>query len=208
MKKFYYLQEFLFYSALTEHRIETEFTINHQLGKCYIGDLEFGVKYPMSYVKNMESLDRTKKIDYCFIGTIPDDDGRQKLLESFRTSNSVVIDSRYGRNLNTKFNYEPTYYQTMSQSRFCLCPIHIGSWYVHDDAWTYRFIEALFCRSIPIAFRDTPIGKNFFRDIFFFWDDQFHHEENYEHNVEVNYQKALKYFTITDQEIERIHSRV
>ncbi len=204
MKTFQLLQDFLFYTALREHGIETDFQTNHQLGQHSIGPLIFGLKFPLRYVKQIAELDRDKKYDYCFIGTIPQD-GRKKLLAPYCDSDQNLIrDSRYGRQLSTKFIYEPGYYQDLSHSWFCLCPVHPGKWYVHDHAWTYRFVESIFCRSIPVAFRSTPIGRNFHRDIVFYWNDQDHPRQDYEKIVEHNYCKAIEYWTFTKEEIQNV----
>jgi len=200
-----YLQDYLFDQALREHGIDCDFSTDHQNGRHKIGNLEFGVKFPRRYVDSIDKLDRTKKHEYSFIGYIPEDDGRKRLLQPYQKPNNVIKFSRYGRNRATKFTYEDSYYQIFCQSRYVLCPNHIGPWYIHENAWTYRMIESCFCRAIPIVFRETATGPNFHRDIFFFWNDQDHHIGDYQSIVEKNFIKAMEYWTITDDEIKNIH---
>jgi hypothetical protein len=198
----------LFHEALAEHDISVDFQIDHQKGKNLIGDLEFDIKFPRSYVGKIQGLDRIKQHQYCFIGKITA--SRKSLLAKYREHDNIIQDSSYGRNKKTKFQFEPGYYQTISNSTYCLCPIHEGSWYVHDHAWTYRFIESAFCGTMPVAMRDTPIGKDFYQDIFFYWDDEVPStpSDNYNYLVEINLQKALHRWTLQPSEISLIKQHI
>jgi hypothetical protein len=199
-----FLQEYLFREALAEHNIIGNFSVNHQRGTCQFGPLEFGIKFPRRYVDIVSALDKQKIYDYCFIGSMDKNLGRPQLLEKFQGPQSHIVDSKYGRNPETKYEFQSDYYQIVSNSKFCLCPIHIGTWYLHDWAWTYRFIESLFCKTIPIAFKQTPLGKNFVKDVFFLWDDEPHVSGECQEIIEDNYQKALKYWTFQSSEIAQI----
>lgn len=198
-----HLQHFLFKSALQEHGIESKFTYNHQLGFQQIGNLKCGIKFPQSYVQEISKLSQDKIHDYCFIGYM-DKRGRKDLLAPFQNNNSFIKESAYGRDPVTKYNFKSDYYQHLANSWFVLCPIHIGSWYKHTEAWTYRFVEALLCKSIPVVFRDTPLGDSFIQDIHFLWNDEQHTQDNYEQIVEDNYQKAIRYWTLQPEELELV----
>jgi hypothetical protein len=199
-----YLQDYLFDQALKEHGIDCDFSTDHQNGRHKIGEFEIGVKFPRRYIDSIAKLDLVKQHEYSFIGHVSDDDGRQRLLRPYQKPGNVIKFSRYGRRRETKFTYEDSYYQIFCQSRYVLCPIHIGPWYVNENAWTYRMIESCFCRAIPVVFRETPTGSNFHRDIFFYWDDQETVAENYQELVDSNYEKALRYWTLQPSEISHI----
>lgn len=200
------LQEYLFKTALQEHGIDREFTHNHQLGYQEIGTLRFGIKFPMSYVNAIAKLNRDKLYEYCFVGAMEQKLGRARLLEPFLGPDSVIKDSSYGRSAATKYQYRDDYYQLISNSRYCLCPNHISPWHQHAWGWTYRFIESIFCRTIPVVFRETWLGENFVQDLYYVWDtDRPYKHENYDSIVEENYKKALKYWTLQPEEIESIN---
>jgi len=199
------LQEYLFETALQEHNICVKFTHNHQQGWQEIAGHRFGIKFPMSYVESITKLNQDKIYEYCFIGHVDSKLGREKLLDPFRGPNSVIKNSQYGRSVKTKYQYQDDYYQIISNSRFCLCPIHIGEWYLHDWAWTYRFIESVFCKTIPVVFCDTKLGEKFVRDIYYVRDtDAPYQIDDYQSVVEENYVKALRYWTLQPEEIEAI----
>jgi len=201
------LQEYFFKTALAEHGIDKEFLHNHRHGYQEIGSHKFGIKFPMSYVTAINKLNRDKIYDYCFIGSIDKRRGRDQMLTPFIGLNSVIQHSAYGRKPETKYQYRDDYYQIVSNSRFCLCPNHIGPWYQHEWGWTYRFIESVLCRTIPVVFQDTWLGKRFVQDIQYVWDtDVPHRVDDYENIVEENYKKALQYWTLQPDEIEKINA--
>ena len=160
----------------------------------------------MSYINAINKLDKTKKYDYCFIGYTNNNLGRKELLKKFQNHQNHITFSDYGRNPLTKFILKPDYYQYFCHSKFGLCPIHQGAWYRHDYAWSYRFIETVFCKSIPIVFKETPMGKHFVKNIFYLWDDQRHDIDNYHDVVDQNYQLALNQWTLQPDEIDLIKS--
>jgi hypothetical protein len=190
------LQSYLFKQALTEIEIESSFKIDHRQGFNYLLDKQYDIKYPKFYIDQINLLSKEKLYDYCFIGFIGNL-GRNELLKKFISNKSVIKKSDKGRKLETKYNFDLDYYQTISNTKFSLCPNHIGDWYLHDRAWTYRYIESLFCKTIPIVFRKTPLGNNFLKDTIFLWDDENHKISNsdYDEIVEKNYQLSLKYWT-------------
>jgi hypothetical protein len=201
----HYIQCHLFESALAEHGIAGKTDYDHKNGINYINKIPFDIKYPLSYIENIQKLSREKFYKYSFAGTMNKQSGRDNLLEKFQRADSKIISSNNGRNPDTKYKFDVDYYQLISNSEFGLCPNHAGGeWYVHDNAWTYRFMETVFCRAIPIVFRKTPLGKNFVKDIEYVWDDDNHKIANYDKIVEDNYNKALRYWTLQPDEITAI----
>lgn len=197
------LQQYLCETALAEVDIDLPVSVDHHGAFNRVGSELFDIKYPISYVKACQQLESNKKYQYCFVGTIDSVGGRREMLEPFDRPGNLIQQSSQGRS-NNKYQFDRNYYQTIAQSWFSLCPNHVGSWYLHERAWTYRFIESCFCRSIPVMFRAAPLGEKFYRDIVFFWDDQAPSVDNYNIIVEHNYKKALEYWTFTESELARI----
>jgi hypothetical protein len=199
------LQSYLFRQSLIEIERETLFRFDHKQGYNYINNRQYEIKYPKSYIDHIDKISKDKEYNYCFIGYVGKL-GRGELIRKFNSETSIIKDSANGRNIDTKYNFDLEYYQTLSKTRFSLCPNHIGDWYIHDRAWTYRYIESLFCKTIPIVFRKTPLGKDFLKDTFFLWDDESHNISNTEYNdiVEKNYQKSLNYWTFVNNGIDNV----
>lgn len=202
------LQEYLFKSALQEYGIDSKFTVDHKNGINTIGDISFGIKYPLSYIERIEALNKEKLYDYCFIGSWTDKKGRKEILEKYTQLNSRMYHSSNGRDPNKKYLFDVEYYQTMCQAKFGLCPGH-PAMPKHPNRWTYRFIESAFCRAVPVMFQETVYGDSFIRDIYYVWDhDQPQVLDNYTDVVEDNYTKAVKYWTFQPEEIELIRDNI
>ena len=202
------LQIFRMEEALKEQGINNaNIEIDHIRGKTFVNSIEFGIKYPYDYIKKINDLSKEKIYDYCFLGKFGKERG--ELLKPFVTENSKIENNRKGRNEDTKFLFDTDYFQTISNTKYSLCP-NQGSTekYKHDYGWTYRLIETVLCKSVPIAFRTTPYGKYFIQDIEFLWDDEKHNLSNKEYAriIESNYQKGLEYWTLRPSELEQIKS--
>lgn len=202
------LQIFRMEEALKEQGINNaNIEIDHIRGKTFVNGIEFGIKYPYEYIKKINDLSKEKIYDYCFLGKFGKERG--ELLKPFVTENSKIENNRKGRNEDTKFLFDTDYFQTISNTKYSLCP-NQGSTekYKHEYGWTYRLIETVLCKSIPIAFRKTPYGKYFIQDIEFLWDDEKHNLSNKEYTriIESNYQKGLEYWTLQPLELEQIKS--
>jgi len=196
------LQLYLFRQSLLEINVEGSINIDHRMGFNYINNTQFDIKYPKEYIDRIDNIPKEKHYEYCFIGFIGKL-GRADLLKKFKSDKSIIKNSLAGRNVDTKYNFDSSYYDILSKSKFSLCPNHVGDWYTHDRAWTYRYIESLFCKTIPIVFRETQLGKDFLKDTFFFWDDDDHTLSKSEYNsiVKDNYQKSLKYWSFINGEL-------
>jgi hypothetical protein len=135
--------------------------------------------FARGYYDEINQLDHTKKHDYCFIGSIRSCFRRRKWILEFVkkhfTANSVFVNTDIGpgdtwtllgafdystanvgycpkRQLNNQsrgvqyrnIGENVFYFQTMTQSKYTLCP-------AGDSAWSFRFYEALMCKSVPIV---------------------------------------------------------
>jgi hypothetical protein len=205
------LQYFLLRKAIEEEGLDFELIeknsnpqINHR--NCVVDFKEFqlGLKYPKSYIRAIDDLPKEKKYEFCFIGYFGK--SREKLLKKFQNKNSHILNSSNGRKVESKYRFDKEYFSKMSSSRYCLVPNHDGDWYNHDDAWTYRFVESLLCKSIPILFRETPLGKNFIKSYHYLWNDEIENlsNEKYSNFVDENYEMALKEFSLQSNEIESL----
>lgn len=199
------IQSYLFKNALKEIGSDISFRCDHKNGYNYINDTRYEIIYPGSYIKQIDNISKEKKYEYCFVGHIGKL-GRQTLLEKFNKNGSIIKNSDNGRNVSTKYNFDLEYFQILSNSRFSLCPNHIGDWYNHDRAWTYRYIESLFCKTIPILFKETPLGKDFLKDTFFLWDTDDHNlsDSDYFEIVEENYRKSLTYWSFSNVKVTNV----
>ena len=200
------LQEYLFRAALREHGIECKVTLDHKNGINQIGTEQFGIKYPLEYIDQIQALNHDKIYDYCFIGSWTDNKGRKEILEKYTTLNSKMFHSSNGRDSSKKYQFDLEYYQTMCNSNFGLCPGH-PAMPKHPNRWTYRFIESAFCHAIPVMFAETVYGDGFIKNIFYVWD---HDQPTSEHLdiakiTQENFDKAVTYWTLQPDEIDRIH---
>lgn len=206
------LQYKLFEKCLAENKINpAEFTIivDHQNGFITLNNtLKFELKYPLNYIKQINSISKDKKYDFCFVGHF-EDKGRQELLEKYQNQNSYIENSKRGRDKAIKYDFDIEYYTILSQTKYSLVPNHNGEWYNHDNAWTYRFIETVFAKSVPVLFKETPLGKNFLKTFKYLEDHNFKElsEKEYQQIVEHNYNLALNTWTLTTKEINLIKNQ-
>jgi hypothetical protein len=191
----------------------TNYTINidHQNGWNYVNGVKLNLKYPKSFLTQCNQLNNDKKYLYGFKGGFTAgsaDYHRTKLLQKYvQRPDSKVVDTMVGRKRANKAGFDTEYYQLLASSWFSLCPNWAGKWWSHDNAWTYRFIESMFARSLPIVFNETPLGKNFQRDFHVFENNDIHDKENYKEKIESNYKKAVNIWTLNAKEIKSIKKR-
>lgn len=204
------MQYQLFEKALKEKSITTaRIDIDHKKGLNYANGVELSIKYPLSFIEKIKYLNSNKIYTYCFKGQMIDNNSkvsRSTMLSPFKNKNSLIEGTDLGRKRKNKNEADLDYFQLIANSRFSLCPNWAGEWYNHDYGWTYRIIETCFTRSLPIVFRETPYGKNFIKDIKFLWNDENHDLDDTEYNqiVDYNYQKALEYWTLRENEVIKI----
>ncbi len=198
--------------ALKEEGL-TNYTINinHKTGFNTVNDIEVYLKYPRSYIEKISKLDVTPKYNYVFKGGLTFNNSsinRSEILSEYmQQQDSLIIGTSVGIEQKDKTEFDTEYYQLLCNSNFSLCPNWSGEQWDHEHAWTYRFIESCFSKSIPIIFRIQPLGKVFTKDIFFYWNDELHLTNNYNDIVENNYKKALTYWTLQPEEINAIRNK-
>lgn len=199
--------------ALLEEDVTSEdIIVDHKKGLNYVNGKELELKYPNSFVHKIASLSTEKKYQYCFKGGLTCSSAtfnRTALLEKFQGPNSVITDTQYGIKRKDKTVFDEPYYQLLSNSLYSLCPNWAGKHWDHDFAWTYRFIESALCKTLPVVFRETPLGTNNTKDLFFLWSDELHtlSKEDYSNAVNDNYIKAVSYWTLQPDEVLKITKR-
>ena len=145
-------------------------------------------KYLRDFIK---SIDKTKSLNYNFIGNILDN---RKWVEKYKNhANSHVKESDTGSDVNRKYCIDENYYSIVSKSKFTLCPIG-------DCPWSYRLFEAIMCFSIPVVERNSP--DIFVKGYFFYYDDE---EHIYDLNKAMdNYNKFITSFHFLENNEELI----
>jgi hypothetical protein len=133
----------------------------HKLGYNYINNQKIPLTFPLYILDYINKIDKNKQYEYNFIGTLTDE---RKWVNKYKTDNSIIQDSKYGRN-NTKYTIDENYYNIISKSKFTLTP-------TGDCPWSYRFFEAIMCLSIPILEK----GSNdiYMKDYFCYFDNDKH----------------------------------
>jgi hypothetical protein len=118
---------------------------DHINGCNYINDHKIPLTFPLYILDYIKKIDKNKEYDYNFLGTITD---KRKWLNKYKIENSIIQNSNYGRNKDTKYNIDENYYNIICKSKFTLTP-------TGDCPWSYRFFEAIMCLSIPILEDDS-----------------------------------------------------
>lgn len=177
-------QYYLFKQALEEKYLdidEYEISVDHSNSKCYYGDEEYGVIYPKSWLTLFESTE--KSIDYFFSGYLNNEKEENRLwVLEYKNQNSVINFSDRGRNIPRDL-FDIHFFDIMKKSKFSLCPQG------YPYKWTYRFYEAILCKSIPILKQDDVID-DYFNYEFYIHNDKF----DYDYSLDIinrNYEKAL-----------------
>jgi len=201
-------QELLFNLALKEKGINPQklkIKCDHVLGKIYMNGLEFGIKYPDSfYNEAIKLIPNEKQYDYYFNGNMSESGQRSIILQPFKNKpNSVILSSNEGRIQNKKDKFNYVYFSELAKSKFGLCP-HQADWTGDKDyMWTYRFIESCFVESIPILFKEAPLGHRFIDGFFYLWntDGLFFYDSE---KASQNRLMAKEKFCITENECQLI----
>lgn len=208
------MQGQLFRLALKEANIDEtmcELDVDHKSGLNCINGIELDLKFPISYIEKINALSHKKIYKYGFKGTTFYERAsvrREDFLSPYYTEENLIISTNIGLTRKNKAEFDESFYQLMCNSYFCLAPNWGGDLWDHDDAWTYRFMEAALCKSIPIVFHETPLGKRFTNGICFYLNNQDHTLDDYEKIVEKNYITAVKRWTLQQEEIDQINSTI
>jgi len=190
-------QEALLRLCLTELNRKVDYSINHDTGVNIIESQVFGILYPLSFFLKADtySFNQEKRFYASFQGFIDLAGGRLKMLKPFMNRNDcLIINDNYGRNVLNKFKFNDEYFKNMSMSRYVLCPHHVNWKGDIHKLWTYRFLEAIIAKSIPVVFRETPLSIEFTNGFDFFYDDQIPtdlSDEDYNEIVNKNYRHLL-----------------
>lgn len=205
------LQYRLLKYALEEHSINLDTLdpqVDHRNGIITIGNVKIGIKYPREYLNYIEKLNQEKIYDYCFVGHF-ESFGREESLRPFMDKNSYIQHSEVGRQ-KKKYDFDTNYYQIMCNSKFGLVPNHVSNknpkkWQ-HPNAWSYRFVESIISNTIPVLFRESPLGENWIRGFKVLWNDSNFNldDEQYNRLLKRNKELALHKFFISDEELAQI----
>jgi hypothetical protein len=189
--------------------LNAEIEVDHVKGLNRVNGLVLELKYPHSFIEHIKTLSTEKLYNYGFKGTTTFGAAslnRNKILEKFNTPDNIIVSTNVGIKRKNKKEFDRDYYQLLANSKYSLCPNWGGVHWDHEYAWTYRFIEAAFCKSIPIVFDETPLGSNNTKDILHFKTSNLPDltNEEYLKIVEDNYLKAINYWTLTSDEIVKL----
>jgi len=205
------LQYRLLKYALAEHSIDADSLnpqVDHRNGVVNLQGVNFGLKYPKTYLQHIEQLNQDKIYDFCFVGHF-ESFGREESLKPFMDKNSYIKHSEVGRQ-KEKYDFDTSYYQVMCNSKFSLVPNHVSSknpkkWQ-HPNAWSYRFIEAIISNSLPVLFRESSLGENWIRGFKVLWNDSNFDlsSEQYNRLLKRNKDLALERFFITKDELTQL----
>ncbi len=91
-------------------------------------------------LKSIKEHNKSNKISHLYRKLTGSSTGR-KFFD--KTTGIYIYASDQGRRFPIKV-WDEEYYQTLSNSKFILCPDG-------DFVWTYRFFEAIFCGAIPVV---------------------------------------------------------
>lgn len=185
-----------------------EIVIDHDKGFSYVNDVKLPVIFPKQWFENTSKLHSNKKeYKFYFNGHIGERSSRKELMKSFLDREDCkIVWSNDGRDVKSKDKYNVDYFSGLSKSKYGLCP-HQVDWPGNKDfLWTYRYIECLMSKVIPVIFRKTPLSDTFINDSYFVWDDDIlktEIEHDQEH-LDYNYNFALSKFTLNETQIRTI----
>ena len=204
-------QSILLEQSLLEAGIDfedSEISVLHNAGKNIVNGIEMGIKYPKKYFEQSEKYHQNKKQHrFYFNGNSGNNGSRIKLLEPFTQRNdSFVFFTDEGRMMKNKHNQNINYFEGLSSSHYGLCPHQLDWPGDVSKLWTYRFIECLMVKTMPVNFRATPLCDSFVGNFAFVWDDDMitSSDTPLDSQLEKNYTLAKETFTLTDEEIRGI----
>ena len=198
--------------ALQEADIEPRdciIKINHDKGLSYVNSVELPIIFPKKWFKHTSKLHTLKKeYKFYFNGHIGKGSSRETLLQRFINRNDCkVVWSDDGRVIAKKDKYNTDYFTGLAKSEYGLCP-HQPGWKGDMDAlWTYRYIECLMSKVIPVNFKETPLSKKFTEDSYFVWDDNILETDREldKDLLDHNYNFALSKFTLNPKQVRTIN---
>jgi len=189
--------------ALVEEGIdpkECKIEIDHNFGHSYVNDVKLPIIFPKSHFKYAKQCHTSdKKYMFYFNGNAGKGNAREQLMHKFlERKDSKVIFNNDGRIVENKGTPNPIYFHEMAQSHFSLSP-HQPKWRGDWEAlWTYRYIEALMLKTMPVQFKETPLTKTFTEDSIFRWDDDDFDILPTQKELDKNFKFAVRKFSLTN----------
>lgn len=202
-------QTIMLQKALVEEGInpdECKIEINHDLGFSYVNDIKVPIIFPKNhfdYAKQCHTSD--KKYMFYFNGNAGKGNAREHLMKDFLDrKDSKIVFSDDGRIIENKDKANPVYFKEMAESHFSLCP-HQPNWRGDWDAlWTYRYIECLMLKTMPVQFKSTPLSLNFTENSLFRWDDDNFDTFATTEELEFNFNFAVSKFSLSKKQVKQI----
>ena len=212
-------QELLFRKALNECGVthqKSDIYVDHLKGINYFKNLKFNIIYPATFVNKCIELSKREKLtNIYFNGFEGSDNGRKELLKPFYSFDNVnIVFSKEGRIQKKKDVFNNRYYEDFSSALFGLIPHQIDWPGSKSYVWTYRFIESCLVKSMPILFKQTPLGNNFINKFYYYWNTDIlanptsYHELYNKHMVEHNQKLAITKFTFNDKDIKMLKEAI
>lgn len=196
-------QTIMLKKALVEEGIDPikcEIKIDHDPGYSYVNGVKLPIIFPRSHFEFAEKYHTTnKKFMFYFNGNAGKGNTRETLMKRFIDRNdSKIIFNNDGRVIENKGNPNPVYFREMAETHFSLSP-HQPNWRGDQETlWTYRYIESLMLKTIPVQFRETPLTKTFTEESIFRWDDDDFEKLPTQKELDKNYKFAKHKFSISN----------
>lgn len=207
-------QAIILRSALSEVGIDPDncnIRIDHDNGMSYVNEVELPIIFPKNYFDRavkLHTLD--KEYNFYFNGYNGNDSSRKILLEPFlNRTDSNIIWSEDGRDVNKKYNFNEEYFSQLVKSNYGLCPHQLDWPGNKKNLWTYRYIECLMCKVFPVNFKKTPLGKTFIEDSHFVWAEDILKNTHTitDQMLDYNFRFAMRKFTLSKKQIKMIKKR-
>lgn len=196
-------QTIMLKKALVEEGLDPdnyEIVIDHDPGYSYVNGVKLPIIFPRSHFEFAKKCHITnKKFMFYFNGNAGKGKTREQLLHKFlERKDSKIIFNNDGRVIENKGTPNPVYFQEMAETHFSLSP-HQPNWRGNPDAlWTYRYIEALMLKTMPVQFKETPLTKTFTEDSIFRWDDDDFDVLPTQKELDKNFKFAVRKFSLTN----------
>lgn len=197
------LQEHFFVRAILEAAKGISFIagVDHRNATCMVELImpapklrirkTYTILFPMKRFELIKELwtaptTTTRIYKYYFRGLINGGSSKKQWVRQYQKSGNYIEHNLRGRGKD-KYVFDTEYFRLMCQSEFVLAPIDVYP-------WSYRFLEAIMCRCIPILnVGDDDILSNGFH--FYRTNENHVWREDW---VEANLQRLLKIHTLSD----------
>jgi hypothetical protein len=189
--KFQLKQQALFYMALQESGVDCDLkdlTIFHNTGHNEYKGERYNVTFPQSFVEKAKALHTTDKTyEYNFMGNPVK---HRAWVKEYEEDCNFIRFSAGGRHFPKDQFDANDYYNHIANSKFTLCPAGSDAiWATGEYVWSYRFAEAIMCRSIPIITEQDYLEDKMKGYTFFYSDEEHIYDEeildrNYELFIE------------------------